>query len=103
MGYNSRTNFAEPDSGELSIEEFMRLLSKAMELGWNNIKQNPPKHQCQWHGDKYISDDNGRCLLPAVIQTAMLNEENQLEPILLCAYHAKKLNKQLGRYYAKGI
>lgn len=97
MGYNSRTNFASPNNDELPIEEFMRLLTKAMELGWTNIKQNPPKHQCQFHGDKYISDDNGRCLLPAVVQTAMINENNELEPILLCAYHAKKLNRQLGR------
>ncbi len=95
MSYNSRNNLASPN--ELPIEEFMRLVSKALDLGWMNIKQNPPKHQCQWHGDKYISDDNGQCLLPATIQTAMVNENSELEPILLCAYHAHKLNKQLGR------
>lgn len=95
MSYNSRTNLAE-NGAELPIEEFMKIFTSACLIGWENIKQNPPKIRCQFHGDKSLSDDKGQCVCKAEFQTAILDSQGNPQPILLCAYHLKKLSKQLG-------
>lgn len=95
MSYNSRTNVAEPE-GELPIEEFMKLFTSACIIGWENIKQNPPKIRCQWHGDKFLSDDKCQCICKAEYQTTILDAKGNPQPILLCRYHLKELSKRLG-------
>lgn len=92
MSYNSRTNFADPE-GKLPLDEFIKLFTYACQ----NAIISKPKHQCQWHDDKYISDENNQCMLEATVQTAFINNKDELEPIILCDYHARKLNKLFRR------